>query len=84
MPDADTAAFFNEVNKLSSVPGVKKFEILREISPKNPYEYGISMEFTDQSAYDNYSGHPDHVRFVEDIWVNTVSEFLEIDYLIPD
>lgn len=66
---------------LSAIPGVRAFERLRQVGKKNPYHFGFSMEFADQSAYDGYSNHPDHNRFVEDRWVPEVAEFLEIDYI---
>jgi Stress responsive A/B Barrel Domain len=66
--------------ELGKIPGVEAFEVLREVSPKNGYRFGISMEFADQAAYDAYNSHPDHVRFVETRWLPEVSDFLEIDY----
>jgi stress responsive alpha/beta barrel protein len=54
--------------------------VLAEVSPKNGFRYGISMEFASQAAYDAYNAHPDHVRFVEERWLNEVADFLEIDY----
>ena len=56
------------------------FELLAEVSPKNGYRFGISMEFADQAAYDGYNEHPDHVRFVQERWLSEVSDFLELDY----
>jgi hypothetical protein len=53
------------------------------VSVKNPYSYGISMEFADQAAYDAYNNHPDHVRFVRERWLPEVEAFLEADYLVP-
>ena len=38
------------------------------------------MEFADRAAYDGYSNHPDHVRFVQERWLAEVTDFLEIDY----
>jgi hypothetical protein len=38
------------------------------------------MEFADADAYESYNRHPDHVRFVEERWMNEVEDFLEIDY----
>jgi hypothetical protein len=67
---------------LALLPGVEAFEILDEVSPKNSYRFGISMEFADQAAYDAYNEHPDHVRFVAERWVPEVEDFLEIDYRI--
>lgn len=45
-------AFFDAVDKLALIPNVQKFEVLKQISPKNKFEYGISMEFETQEQYD--------------------------------
>lgn len=66
---------------LSAIPGVQRFERLREVSRKNGFTFGFSMEFDDQRAYDAYSNHPEHNRFVEERWVREVEEFMEIDYV---
>lgn len=65
---------------LQDIPGVKKFEQLKQVSKKNDYHFGFSMEFADQAAYDAYNTHPKHVAFVKDRWEREVSKFLEIDY----
>ena len=39
---------------------------LSEVSPKNGYTFGISMEFADRAAYVRYNEHPDHIRFVQE------------------
>jgi stress responsive alpha/beta barrel protein len=72
--------FLAAAERLAAIPGVEAFEVLREVSPKNGYRFGISMEFADEAAHTGYSTHPDHVRFVETRWLPEVSEFLEIDY----
>jgi stress responsive alpha/beta barrel protein len=77
---AEEADFLAAAAGLGSIPGVEAFEVLREVSPKNGYRFGISMEFADQAAYDAYNSHPDHVRFVETRWLPEVSDFLEVDY----
>ena len=77
---AEEAAFLDAARGLAAIPGVTKFERLREVSPKNGYAFGFSMEFADQAAYDIYDRHPDHVAFVEGRWIPEVAEFLEIDY----
>ena len=77
---AEERAFLEEAGKLAAIPGVESFEILDEVSPKNSYRFGISMEFAGQSAYDGYNEHPDHVRFVQERWLAEVADFLEIDY----
>lgn len=73
-------AFLNEAKKLADIPGVEKFEQLRQVSPKNDYRFGFSMEFAGQAAYSGYNDHPFHVAFVRDRWVPEVEKFLEIDY----
>jgi hypothetical protein len=77
---AGELAFLDAAERLAAVPGVEAFELLAEVSPKNDYRFGISMEFADRTAYERYNEHPDHVRFVEERWGPEVSEFLELDY----
>ena len=72
--------FLNAVKKLATIPGVEKFECLKQISKKNKFEYGLSMEFANQQLYDQYSKHPEHVAFVQLHWMKEVEDFLEIDY----
>jgi hypothetical protein len=72
--------FLEAAEHLATIPGVEAFELLAEVSPKNGYRFGISMEFADRSAYDRYNEHPDHIRFVQQRWLAEVSEFLELDY----
>ncbi len=76
----EEADFLAAAERLAAVPGVEAFEVVREVSPKNGFRFGISMEFADEAAYAAYNAHPDHVRFVEQRWLAEVSDFLEIDY----
>ena len=73
-------AFLGAASALAAIPGVEEFELMREVSPKNGFRFGISMEFADRGAYEGYNDHPDHVRFVRERWLSEVVEFLEIDY----
>ena len=77
---AEERDFLDAARQLGAIPGVEAFEVLSEVSPKNDFRYGISMEFADQAAYESYNAHPDHVRFVEERWLPEVADFLEIDY----
>ena len=79
---AEEGAFLRDARVLAAIPGVEKFEQLRQVSRKNDYAFGFSMEFADQAAYSAYDGHPDHVAFVRDRWVPEVTKFLEIDYVL--
>jgi hypothetical protein len=73
-------AFIDAALKLSLIQDVHHFECLRQTSKKNNFDYGISMEFDTQKAYDAYSNHPEHVAFVQNLWLKDVADFLEIDY----
>jgi hypothetical protein len=73
-------AFLSAADVLATIPGVTKFEKLRQVSKKNGYSFGFSMEFADQAAYQGYNDHPEHTRFVKECWVPEVEDFLEIDY----
>jgi len=72
--------FLDAARKLSSIPGVNRFECLREVSPKNNYDYGLSMEFESLNAYEAYQKDPAHDAFVQTYWIPYVKDFLEIDY----
>jgi hypothetical protein len=72
--------FLEAAERLGAIPGVEAFELLAEVSPKNDYRFGISMEFADRAAYEQYNSHPDHVGFVQGRWLPEVREFLEVDY----
>jgi len=78
---AEEADFLAAAARLADViEGVEAFEVLREVSPKNPFVHGLSMEFADRAAYETYNEHPEHVAFVRDRWDSEVSDFQEIDY----
>ncbi len=73
-------SFLDAASKLADIPNVEKFECLKQISKKNIYAYGLSMEFSSDDNYQSYNTHPDHVRFVKTRWIPEVSDYLEIDY----
>lgn len=72
--------FLQAAAELAKLAGVLKFECLRQTSMKNPFTFGLSMEFADAAAYACYDKHPDHVAFVQGRWIPEVAEFMEIDY----
>ena len=76
--------FLNDGNRiLTGIPVVRNFEVFLQVSGKNDYQYGFSMVFTDQDDYNTYNMHPDHVAFVEERWMKEVTDFLEIDFKVP-
>jgi quinol monooxygenase YgiN len=76
---AAEASFLAALTTLRTIPGVQEFLVSRETSPKNPFDYAVSMTFADQAAYDAYNTHPQHVAFVQGRWVPEVAEFMEHD-----
>ena len=76
----EESEFLDAAKELASIPIVKKFECLKEIGEKNDFEFGLSMEFESMVEYNGYKVHSKHIRFVEDIWVLEVVDYIEIDY----
>jgi hypothetical protein len=65
---------------LTSIPSVRNFQVFRQVSVKNDFDYGFSMDFASQEDYDAYNAHPLHVDFVQQRWLVEVERFLEIDF----
>jgi hypothetical protein len=65
---------------LSSIPVVRHFKVYQQVSQKNDYAFGFSMEFANSEDYEAYNSHPLHERFVNERWIPEVERFLEIDY----
>lgn len=83
-PDSPEATKFLEDGEsiLTQIPGVEAFIRFNQISPKNDYEYGFSMDFDDMESLKFYMEHPLHVDFVNQRWLTEVTRFLEIDFPI--
>ena len=73
--------FLRSARKLSEISTAKNFECLRQVSQKNDYAFGLSMEFDSAADYEVYNTHPAHVEFVQTRWVPEVIDFMEIDYV---
>ena len=73
--------FMHDALVLATIPTVKNFERLKQVSVKNIFRHGFSMEFEDQNAYEAYNIHPAHVSFVRDRWLPEVADFMEADYV---
>lgn len=78
----ESEVFLNESKEaLAEIPGVEHFQVLRQVSAKNEFDYGFSMEFADRAAYDAYNDHPVHRQYVAERWEKEVSRFQEIDFV---
>ncbi|MBL7007114.1 MAG: Dabb family protein [Spirochaetia bacterium] len=73
-------SFLDAAGELAHIPHVEKFECLRQVSKKNTYSFGLSMEFSSTENYQSYNTHPDHITFVKTRWIPEVLEFMEIDF----
>ncbi len=72
--------FLEAALALTKIETVKRFERLRQTSPKCDHHFGFSMEFDSQADYETYNNHPEHTKFVNERWVPEVAAFQEIDY----
>jgi Stress responsive A/B Barrel Domain len=72
--------FFKAAQKLASLPGIMNFELLKQTSKKNKFDFGISMEFDDHRLYEQYNNHKDHQLFIQQYWLKNIEDFLETDY----
>ena len=77
---AEERAFLADGERiLTAIPGVERFEVLRQIKPTTDFDFCFSMEFVDRAAYDLYIAHSDHAGFVERRWKTEVVRFQEVD-----
>jgi hypothetical protein len=76
----EEADFLEALAKLADIPGVLNLQVMPQVSPKNDFTYGVSMEFASNETYQAYNEHPDHVAFVQGRWVPEVVAFMEIDF----
>jgi hypothetical protein len=78
---AEEADFLRTAREqLTPIPGVERFEVLRQVGDQSDYRFSLSMEFADGGAYRGYNEHPSHVAFVRDRWMPEVEEFVELDF----
>jgi hypothetical protein len=67
-------------DQLTPIPGVERFEVLRQVGGQSEFRFSLSMEFADAGVYVGYNEHPSHTAFVRDRWIPEVEEFLELDF----
>jgi len=72
--------FLSAAKQLASIPGVKNLQSFRQISKKNDFDFGLSMEFETMETYEAYNRHDDHQSFIKNYWIDAVEDFMEIDY----
>ena len=72
--------FLAAARELFAIPGVLNFQVRRQISPKNPHTFGISMNFATRAEFEAYLEHPAHMAFVTERWLSEVEDFQESDF----
>lgn len=72
--------FLKAALKLKTIPGVRNLKAFYQISKKNKFDYGLTMEFETSQDYGNYNVYPAHTEFIKNFWMEGVEDFLEIDY----
>jgi len=77
---AEEQDFQQTIAGLAQIPTVRNLRRHRQVSPKNKFSFGLSMEFASKEDYQAYNLHPIHTAFVAKRWVPEVADFLEIDY----
>ena len=73
--------FLEAAISLKAIESVRNFRAFRQVSKKNSFRFGLSMEFETQAGYTAYNEDPRHVEFVQNRWIPEVEDFLEIDYV---
>ncbi len=65
---------------LGSIPGVKNFEVLRQISSDIDYDFGIAVEFDNKVAYEKFNTYSTHVKYGEQRWTKEVVRFMKMEF----
>lgn len=82
--EAEQAFLVDGRSELTSIPGVERFEVSRQVSAKSEGDFQFAMSFADAATYAAYDAHPTHVTFVRDRWVPEVARFQEFDFVAWD
>jgi hypothetical protein len=77
---AETGFLRTAQEQLEPIPGVERFEVLRQVGAQSEFRFSLSMELADADVYRGYLEHPSHADFVRDRWIPEVEQFLELDF----
>ncbi len=64
--------FLRAASQLATIPRVHNLQSFRQISKKNNFDFGFSMEFKTMEAYEAYNQHLVHLAFIQDFWIGGV------------
>lgn len=82
--DVDIGMFWLRVDDLASIVGVEQFTVMRQVGSTNDSTDALSMHFASDSEYEAYDSHPVHRAFVADVWLPSVADFIELDYVVVE
>jgi hypothetical protein len=77
---SEERAFLHAAEELAAIPGVANLVCLRQVNPRCPFDYCLSMEFAGMEDHQRYNEHPAHAQFVSIRWIPEVSTHMELDY----
>ena len=77
--EAEAAFLRTAREQLTPIPGVERFEVLRQTGGQSAYRFSLSMEF-DDAHLRGLQRAPAHQAFVQERWIPEVEEFLELDF----
>lgn len=78
---AEECDFLEKCEKiLTSISFVNNFQVCKQVSGKNHFKFGFSMEFLSRDDFNQYLNHPEHISLVKKMWNIEVLDFLEIDF----
>lgn len=72
--------FLASCDQLADIPGVHNLKSYRQTGKKNPFDFGLFMEFETAQAYEDYNRHPYHLTFIQKYWKTGIQDFMEMDY----
>jgi hypothetical protein len=79
----ETSLFLSDGERiLTDIPGIKDFQVCRQVSPKNDFPFCFLMDFDSIEIFKAYEQHPNHSGFVNERWIPEVSRFMEIDLIV--
>ena len=83
-PEADLEMVLRETRvRLVQIPGVQHLRCGKNIDPKSPWSFFLSMDFETMAELETYRTHPLHVAYIQEILTPYTSERTALDFELP-
>lgn len=69
-------AFLRDAKVLAEIPGIGRFEQLRQTSPADDFHFMFALTFESQDAFELFRVHPKYRQFYDERWTREVSASL--------